>query len=496
MSDFNKTWTPVDVSYKHSGGSFAVSGQNGQFDKLVEMATNRPELLDTYDDMDTMIDIGRALDIIAEDVSSDDVADSQTFMLDFPDEVTPKASTLEGLEVSLRRFSEMTEFDHRFFDYAREALKYGMVMFRKIRAKKGAGKEFRWVKVAARNILGYKMVDENLGAAEHAISHYLLDTGKTTYAGTMDAEEVKIEDLFILKNGHGPWGQSILDKVYRVWKQTKLLEDAIIIYRIVRAPERRLFSIDIGDQPTRKAEAYLQRVKVQLKQKQIAKSGSIDSIYNPANMQEDYFVTTNSEGRGTKIETLPGGENVGKIEDLEFFNKKLALALRIPPSYLDSFNDGRDGSTFNDGRVGTAYVAEMRYVGYICRIQKGMARSLFAEFKMFLTATGVELPEELIFKIAPPQSFAIYKENELQLAQLNTFSQSDGIAAISTRLKLQKYLGLTPTEMQDNEDKVLEEMGIAPKEVTDIQRINLVYGDKSLLTEVRPAAVPPEEPEY
>ena len=127
----------------------------------------------------------------------------------------------------------------------------------------------------------------------------------------------------------------VLEAIFKVYKQKELLEDAIIIYRVQRAPERRVFYIDVGNMPTNKAMAFIERVKNEIHQKRIPnKTGGganiMDAAYNPLSQIEDYFFAQTAEGRGSKVETLPGGQNLGEIDDLKYFNNKLMKGLRIP----------------------------------------------------------------------------------------------------------------------------------------------------------------------
>ena len=136
-----------------------------------------------------------------------------------------------------------------------------------------------------------------------------------------------------------PFGISVLESVFKVFKQKELLEDAIIIYRVQRAPERRVFYIDVGNMPAHMAMGYVNRVKNEIHQRRIPTQGGggsnmMDATYNPLSINEDYFFPQTAEGRGSKVETLPGGTNLGEIDDLKYFTNKLFRGLRIPSSYL------------------------------------------------------------------------------------------------------------------------------------------------------------------
>ena len=135
-----------------------------------------------------------------------------------------------------------------------------------------------------------------------------------------------------------PFGQSVLEQVFKVYKQKELLEDAIIIYRVQRAPERRVFYIDVGNMPTHLAMQFVERVKNEINQRRIpsASGGAnfIDATYNPMSINEDYFFPQTAEGRGSKVDTLPGGTNLGEIDCLLYTSPspRDGLLSRMPSS--------------------------------------------------------------------------------------------------------------------------------------------------------------------
>ena len=884
MGWYEKNWSAVklkNVAYPMAGVS--TNSSVSWYDKLIEMSKERSLKLEKYNAMDLTVDISRALDIIAEDISSDGADDNETFKLEAPEHVRITAANIKSSESVLRLWKDKTEFEYKFFDYIRETLKYGLVIFEK-------NKDGTLKKLIAKRIEGYKLDSDD----DNKVTHYIYDdageyinmNGDTIAPSKQKSvkqkREIPVEDLLILKVGESPLGDSILDRIYRPWKQLQLLEDAIIIYRIVRAPERRIFYIDIGNMPSSKAQTYIEGIKNKMRQKQINKDGVLETEYNPASMQEDYFlgqclsldtkislingeeitlvdvidryennedmfvysvnretkatnigkigwagvtrknaelvkltfdngetltctpdhkivtrdgsyveaqylndgdslmplyrkrvktnktqkenkyelyqdmsdgkwkfthllscpkkekdtvihhidcnsfnnypanliemnkkehielhkslgsyhminawgdeekrknlidgmhryweelspedreiravvsrenlkkispmtkeqhelrvkvsrirlnelrqdeewiekfkkscvkaqnqpeileanrqrridynkrtktyhinesmfirfcetvgkdkpnlkqagitlfndrefmelfdncnhrkaktafgekfirkiavygdyddyndfkhnyqynhkvisvefldykedtgcltiedagdnhnfaisagifVKNSGDGRGSKVETLSGGDNLGQIEDLQFFNKKLSLGLRIPPSYLDSYSEDINGATQNDGRLGTAYIAELRYVGYVKRLQKKIARALSEHFRNFAGKQDVEINEDLIFMIEPPQSFAIYKQNELDSVTLNAYGSAEGVDSMSKRFAMKRYLQLEEDEIVMNEELKLQELGLDEKilkKLPDYIRYNFIYGD-------------------
>jgi len=259
-----------------------------------------------------------------------------------------------------------------------------------------------------------------------------------------------------------PFGNSLMETIFKVYKQKELLEDAIIIYRVQRAPERRVFYIDVGNMPSHLAMGFVERVKNEVNQRRIpsATGGGqsvVDAGYNPLSINEDYFFPQTAEGRGSKVEVLPGGTNLGEIDDLKYFTNKLFRALRIPSSYLPTGSDD-GGSNFNDGRVGTAYIQELRFNKYCERLQSLMNESFDTEFKLYLHYKGVNVDNNIFeVKFNPPQNFASYRQAEMDTARVNTFSSLIAVPFLSKRFAMKRFLGLTTEEIADNEQMWREE---------------------------------------
>lgn len=259
-----------------------------------------------------------------------------------------------------------------------------------------------------------------------------------------------------------PFGNSILEAVFKTFKQKELLEDSVIIYRVQRAPERRVFYIDVGNLPTHKAMAFVERVKNEIHQRRIPNrtgggTSIMDASYNPLSIIEDYFFAQTAEGRGSKVETLPGGENLGEIDDLKYFNNKLIRGLRVPSSYLPTGPE--DGSAvFSDGRVGTAYIQEYRFSKYCERLQMLVTEVFDREFKIFLKRKGVSIDAsvfELNFHL--PQNFSKFRQIEIDSSQISVFQPLAELKYFSKRFLMRRYLDLTEDEILENQLRWKEE---------------------------------------
>jgi hypothetical protein len=288
----------------------------------------------------------------------------------------------------------------------------------------------------------------------------------------IDAEHVIHLSLSEGLDNNFPFGNSLLENIFKVYKQKELLEDAILIYRIQRAPERRVFHIDVGNMPSHLAMAFVERVKNEIHQRRIpSQSGGgmnvIDSAYNPLSINEDYFFPTTAEGRGSKVETLAGGTNLGEIDDLKYFTNKLFRGLRIPSSYLPTGADDSQAS-FNDGRVGTAYIQELRFNKYCERLQALVATVFDVEFKRYMYFKGMNIDANLFeLKFNPPLNFASSKQASIDAERINTFNTVQAVPYMSKRFALRRFLGLTEEEIAENERLWGEESGKGQATGTD-----------------------------
>jgi hypothetical protein len=222
---------------------------------------------------------------------------------------------------------------------------------------------------------------------------------------------------------------------------------------------------------------------------------AIDSgIFIKNSINEDYFFPTTAEGRGSKVETLPGGTNLGEIDDLKYFTNKLFRGLRIPSSYLPTGADDSQAQ-YNDGRVGTAYIQELRFNNYCMRLQSLMQDVFDQEFKLYLYSRGVNIDSNLFeLKFQPPQNFASYRQAELDNQRINTYGTISQQTYISKRFALKRYLGLSEEEIAENERLWAQENGQSHPALTDssgeLRGVGVsqagIEADTSAMTDVQP----------
>jgi len=222
---------------------------------------------------------------------------------------------------------------------------------------------------------------------------------------------------------------SFMHKAIKSLNQLRMIEDALVIYRLSRAPERRIFYIDVGNLPKIKAEQYLRDVMSRYRNKLVydASTGEIRDDKKHMSMLEDFWLPRREGGRGTEITTLPGGQNLGELKDVEYFRKKLYNSLNLPPSRLTDDNKG-----FNLGKTTEVLRDELKFTKFIGRMRKRFGELFHDIIKTQLILKGVISPEDwddmkehIQYDFLFDNHFNELKEKELQLARINLATQMD-----------------------------------------------------------------------
>ena len=480
---------------------------------------NRVERYGQYNTMDMDSEVNAALDILAEFCSQQNTNNRTPFTIDFKKKSTNTETTI--IAQYLQQWCKLNKFETRMFRILRNVFKYGDQFFvrdpetkklfhvdsanvTRIIVNESEGKTPEQYVIKNFNLNFRDMV-----ATTPHVTSGNINGGGGTQGGqvrgmvgnapqgagnrytTEDGElSVNAENVIHLSLSEGldqnyPFGNSLLETVFKVYKQKELLEDAIIIYRVQRAPERRVFYVDVGNMPSHLAMQFVERVKTEIHQRRIpsATGGGtnvIDSSYNPLSINEDYFFPQTAEGRGSKVETLPGGTNLGEIDDLRYFTNKLVRGLRIPSSYLPTGADD-SAAQYNDGRVGTAYIQELRFNTYCERLQNLVVEELNQEFKRYILEKGVNVDTAMFdLRFQPPQNFASYRQSEIDNARVPTYTQMAAIPYMSNRFALKRFLGMSDEEVAENERMWREE---------NEENLEPIPGEAS--TEMRDAGISP-----
>jgi len=462
---------------------------------------NRIERYNQYENMDSDSEINACLDILAEFSTQADTQTGVPFEVKYNDK--PTDHEVEIIKKQLQQWVKLNKLDQRMFRIFRNTLKYGdqvfvrdpetfemywvdMTKVARVIVNESEGKRpeqyvirdinpnFQNLSIAVKTTTDYQSNPASSGYT--APANYtvpgtagggMAGAGGSRFSAAMNETVLDAKHVVHLSLSEGldfywPFSMSVLETIYRVFKQKELLEDAVLIYRVARAPERRVFKIDVGNMPSHMAMAFVERVKNEIHQRRIPSNTGggqniMDSSYNPLSINEDYFFPQTADGRGSSVDTLAGGSNLGEIDDLKYFNNKMCRGLRVPSSYLPTGPDDSD-RPMNDGRVGTALIQEYRFNQYCERLQRLVVQKLDDEFKMFMRWRGFNIDSGLFsIQFCPPQNFASYREAELDTTRVTTFNSLEQVPYLSKRFLLKRYLGLTEEEIAENEELWNEE---------------------------------------
>ena len=496
---------------------------------------NRVERYNQYEQMDMDSEVNAALDILAEFSTQDTEETGCPLELKFNEQ--PTENELKIIKEQLQQWIKLNEFNKRIFKIFRNTIKYGDQVFVrdpetfklywvemgkvvKVIVNEAKGKEPEQYIIKDINPNLQNLTVTAVAATDTAMNNPGMNgpgggsgyvQPKTPYAGgsrfshQQNEAAVNAEHVVHLSLTEGldvfwPFGNSVLENIFKVFKQKELLEDSIIIYRVQRAPERRVFKIDVGNMPSHMAMAFVERIKNDVHQRRIPSqtgggANMMDATYNPLATNEDFFFPTTADGRGSSVEVLPGGQNLGEITDLHFFTNKLFRGLRIPSSYLPTgLDDGASGS-FTDGKVGTALIQEWRFNQYCMRLQKMIVNNLDKEFKMFMRWRGVNIDSGLFdLRFTEPQNFAQYRQADIDMARINTFTQLEQVPYLSKRFIMKRYLGLTEQEMTENEEMWAQEQGdveAAPADSAGLRSVGITPG--GIASDLEGVTPPPGE---
>jgi hypothetical protein len=250
-----------------------------------------------------------------------------------------------------------------------------------------------------------------------------------------------------------PYGTSMLDKIRRIWKQLLLAEDAMLIYRTSRAPERRVFKIFVGNMDDKDIEPYVQKVANKFKRQPVAdpKNGQVDMRYNQMSVDQDYFIPVRDPSQNSPIETLPGAQNLGEIADIEYIQKKMLAALRIPKAFLGFEEVVGDGKNLA--------LMDIRFARTINKIQKSLIQELNKIALIHLFLLGLE--DEL---------------NNFTLSLTNPSAQSDLLRIEQWKEKITLYKDATSDQSQ---------LGILPVSHTWAKKNILGFSDNEVILDLQ-----------
>jgi hypothetical protein len=356
---------------------------------------SRAERYSDFDQMEFMPEIASAMDIYADEMTTSNQY-RQVLIIESKNE--------EIKNVLHNLYFNILNIESNLFSWCRTMCKFGdFFLYLDIDEKLGV-----------KSVLGLPSPEiERLEGEDESNPNYVQFQWNS--AG-ITFENWQIAHFRVLgQDKYSPYGTSILEPSRRIWRQLQLMEDAMMAYRIVRSPERRVFYIDVGNVSPPEVEQFMQKVISQMKRNQIIDptTGRVDLRYNPMSIDEDYYLPVRGTQSGTKIDTLKGGEFTGDIDDVQYLRDKLFSALKIPQVYLARGKDATEDKA-------TLAQKDIRFARTIQRLQRVLIEELEKIGMIHLYTLGYRNEDLLKFRIRlnNPSKISELQEIEHFKAQL------------------------------------------------------------------------------
>ena len=414
-----------------SGKQFQKSSYNvyDNYSAKYYTAQNRLERYIDFDQMEYTPEIASTLDIYADEMTTFSDLQPLLHIVCHNDEIRTTLRTL---------LYQVLNLEFNLYGWARSMCKYGdYYLYLDVDEK-----------IGVQSVLSLPIGEvERLEGEDKTNPNYIQFQWNS--AG-LTFENWQVANFRILGNDkYAPYGTSVLEPARRIWRQLTLLEDAMMAYRIVRSPERRVFKIDVGNIAPEDVEQYMEKVKTSLKRNQVVDpdTGRVDLRYNPMSIDEDYYIPVRG-GQSSDIQSLPGGQFTGDIDDVNYLRDKLFSALKIPRSYLARGEGADEDKT-------TLAQKDIRFARTIQRLQRSIVAELEKICLVHLYVLGYRGDDLLSFKLKlnNPSKIAELQELESWEKKFSVASAAtDGF--VSRRWIAHHLFNMTDEEFVRNEEEM------------------------------------------
>jgi len=372
-----KRWQLDKYKFQSAGGLTFKKTSYNPFDNIYANSTSnaaRAERYVDFDQMEYMPEIASGLDIYADEMT----VSSQVQPL-----LTINCPNEEIKSILHSLFYSVLNIEFNIFGWCRSMCKYGdYFLYLDIDESLGI-----------KSVVGLPPSEiERLEGEDKTNANYVQFQWNN---GGLTFENWQIAHFRILGNDkYAPYGTSALEACRRIWRQLQLLEDAMMAYRVVRSPERRIFYIDVGGIAEKEVEQHMQRIVTQMKRNQVIdqETGRVDLRYNAMSIDEDYFIPVRGGTSNTRVESLPGGTYTGDVDDVKYLRDKLFSALKIPASYLTQGDEGSEDKT-------TLAQRDIRFARTITRLQRSIVSELEKIAVIHLYTLGYKNKDLISFKL-------------------------------------------------------------------------------------------------
>jgi len=404
---------------------------------------NRKRRYREYEEMDEYPEVGAAFDIYADDTTQRGNR-GERWNVD-----SDNSMVVDEVE----SFFSDIKLDKILWDIARNTVKYGDCFIEMILNVEKPEEGIKKLKVLNPNYL--LRVENEFGYLKKFLQEIPSDdVMDVMYNGTGNERPVKYIELDKHQIVHFrmhtsdpifyPYGKSIAALCHRIFRSLKMMEDAMMIYRLSRAPERRIFYIDTGNLPTSKAEMFIERIKQKFKKEKFyqGNNSTVNARYNPMSLDEDFFVATKN-GKGTKIETLPGATNLGEIEDVRYYRDKLLAALKVPKDYLVEKDKSPE-------RKANLSQLDVKFARTIQRVQVDIETGLENLAKRHLQLRGfpASLIKKLRIRLPEPSDMSAKRKLDLDEQKIRVIQAAQGLQLLPKKNLYKEYFDMTDEEAE------------------------------------------------
>ena len=401
-----------------------------------------------YEKMDEYPEIGAALDIYADDGTQKHL-NGDILHID---------SGSQAAKKEIENFIRTTNLRQYVWDIFRNVAKYGDCFVENIVDLNNTSAGIQRLKVLNPNYItrvenqyGYlqKFMQEIPDVKAAGGAPDATNTNGTGKYLDLNKDQISHFRIHTSDPNFYPYGKSIVFPAINAWRSLKLMEDAMLIYRLARAPERRVFYVDTGNLPTSKVEMFMERLKQKFKKEKFfdPTSGQINERYNPLSTDEDFFVPVKGKGNGTKIETLPGAQNLGETDDVKYFRDKLLAALKVPQDFIVE----KEQSPERKSNLSQLDIKFSRAVG---RLQREVESSLNLIVKRHLTLRQFDknVINEVEVTLCPPSDLQEKRRLELDEMKTRVVQAVKGLELFPDDYIYEHYFQMNENEIKEIKD--------------------------------------------
>ncbi len=483
----NKGQSPVPPN-QDDGATIAAGGYFGTYVDVEGVHKNEFDLIKRYRDMSLHPECDSAVDeIVNEFVVSD--ADDSPVEIELTN-LNVGAGIKNKIREEFETIKKMMRFDKKAHEIIRNWYVDGRIFYHKVIDLENPRKgilELRYIDSLKIRKVRQQIKDKNKQQEERGtalqydwgdyIDYYVYNP--KGFGGSMTANsasdysssngiKIAADSIATCHSGLQDLNKKItlsfLHKAIKSLNQLRMIEDSLVIYRLSRAPERRIFYIDVGNLPKVKAEQYLRDVMARYRNKMVydANTGEIRDDKKHMSMLEDFWLPRREGGRGTEITTLPGGQNLGELKDVEYFKKKLYNSLNLPPSRLTDDNKG-----FNLGKTTEVLRDELKFSKFIGRLRKRFSEIFQDVLKTQLILKGVITPEDwedmeehIQYDLLFDNHFNELKKIEMMKERLSVVAEMDAFVGkyVSSEFIRKNVLMQTEKEYKEMERQMKQDI--------------------------------------